>query len=416
VRELRVNSDRLAQTIEELASIGAGPKGITRLPLSVEDLQARRYVVALMEEAGLEVSIDPVGNIYGKRMLAADPSLPSVVTGSHICTGSHYGKYDGTVGVLGALEAVRLLNEAGITTSHPIEVAVFTAEEPQRFRAFMPGSRGVAGKLTAKELHGYKDEAGTSLWDALVSAGYHPQDLEQARRTRQTVKAYVELHIEQGRVLEDAGKHIGIVTAIAAPTRFMVTIVGRADHSGATPMKLRKDALCGAAQLVLAVEECGTAEAMHSTVATVGYLTVEPGSMVVVPGKVTLSVDIRSIDSTSKARAAQAVRESIIELSRLRGLEVSTEMIHEAEPAPLSDTVIGTIRQVCEGLGIDVLMMHSGAGHDAQQMASFTDAGMIFVPSVAGISHNPEEYTDLRDIALGTEVLAHVLLQLSGQP
>jgi N-carbamoyl-L-amino-acid hydrolase len=410
-----VNSERLERTIEELASIGKGETGITRLPLSPEDREARRYVMAVMEEAGLEVRADPVGNIYGKRMQAADASLPSIMSGSHICTGTNYGKYDGTVGVLGALEAIRLFNEQDITTVHPLEVAVFTAEEPQRFKGFQPGSQSVAGRLTGEDLRHFKDEDGISFWDALVSAGYHPENLTAARRTRETIKAYVEMHIEQGRVLEDAGKRIGIVTAIAAPTRFMVTITGRADHSGATPMGLRKDALCAAAELILAMEQYGRAEAEHSSVATVGYAKVEPGSMVVIPGQATISVDIRGIDSASKRRVFNNAQRKMADITQERDVNIDMEMIHDAEPVPLSDTVIGSIKETCGELGIDALVMHSGAGHDAQQIASFTDAGMIFVPSVEGVSHNPAEYTRIEDIALGTELLAHVLLKLSGE-
>jgi N-carbamoyl-L-amino-acid hydrolase len=369
----------------------------------------------LMESAGLQISVDPVGNIYGKRVRAVNPSLPSVVSGSHICTGTNYGKYDGTVGVLGALEAVRMLNEADITTVHPVEVAVFTAEESQRFKAFMPGSQCVAGKFTGEDLRGYKDEAGISLWDAMVSAGYQPENLPLARRTRETVKAYVELHIEQGPVLEKAGKRIGVVTAIAASTRLFVTIAGRADHSGATPMGLRKDALCAAAELILAVEQLGRAEAHNSSVATVGYLRVEPGNMVVIPGQVRVSVDMRSIDSESKKRMAAMLQQELARLVRDRGVDVAIEPIQDGEPTPLSEQVVETIWQTCDELGIDALVMHSGAVHDAQQIATFTDVGMIFVPSVAGRSHCPEEYSRTDDIALGTELLANVLLKLSGQ-
>jgi hydantoinase/carbamoylase family amidase len=369
----------------------------------------------LMENAGLRVIVDPVGNIYGKRMRAVDPSLPSIVSGSHICTGTNYGKYDGTIGVLGALEAIRLLNEAEVTTVHPVEVAVFTAEESQRFRATMPGSQSVAGKLTSEDLHRYKDENGVSLWDALVSAGYHPEDLPLAQRTKSTIKAYVELHIEQGPVLEKAGKRIGIVTAIAGSTRLFATIVGRADHSGATPMALRKDALCAAAELITSVEQFGREEAHKSSVATVGYLKVEPGSMVVIPGQVTLSVDMRSIDSQSKKRMAANLQRKLADVACDRGVEISIETVQEGEPVQISERIVATIRQTCDELGIDALGMHSGAVHDAQQIATFADVGMIFVPSVAGRSHCPEEYTRIEDIALGTELLAHVLLKLSGQ-
>ncbi len=414
-RRFKANVERLGRNIEELGSIGRDGQGITRLPLSQEDLEARQYVMSLMQAAGLQVRADGVGNIFGKRIQAADPSLPSVLTGSHICTGTHYGRYDGTVGVLGALEAIRLLNEQDITTLHPIELVVFTAEEPQRFKAFMPGSRSVAGKLTVQDLHSFQDDDGITFWDALVQAGYHPEELAAARRTRETVKAYVEMHIEQGRVLEDVGKRIGIVTAIAAPTRFWVMITGRADHSGATPMWLRKDALCAAAELIVAVEQYGREESKQATVATVGYVKAEPGSMVVVPGKATISVDIRGIDVASKKRVFDNVQQKMAELSRQRDVDTKIEIIHHADPVPLSKQVVEVIQETSAELSIDAWLMHSGAGHDAQQMASFTDTGMIFVPSVEGISHNPNEYTHLEDILLGTELLAHVLLKLSGE-
>ena len=415
MRRFTANSGRLERTLEELASIGKGETGLTRLPLSLEDLEARRYVMDLMREAGLEIKADPVGNIFAKRTKAVDPSLPSVMTGSHICTGTNYGKYDGTVGVLGALEAIRLLNEQDITTMHPIEVVVFTAEEPQRFKAFMPGSRGVAGRLTLEDLRKAKDPDGITFWDALVSAGYHPENLADARRTKETLKAYVEMHIEQGRVLDDTGKRIGVVTAIAAPNRFFVTITGRTDHSGATPMGFRKDALCAAAELILAVEQCGREETENSSVATVGMIDVKPGAMVVIPGEARMSVDIRGINSASRQRVVDAVHRKMADLRQARGVEIEIEMVIESEPVGLSRTVVSTIRESCDELGIDALMMPSGAGHDAQQMATFTDVGMIFVPSVEGISHSPREYTRLEDIALGTELLAHVLLKLSGE-
>jgi len=415
MKRFTANSRRLERTFEELASIGKVEPGITRLPLSLEDLEARTYVMDLMREAGLEIKADAVGNICAKRTKAVDPSLPSVMTGSHICTGTNYGKYDGTVGVLGALEAIRLLDEQDITTVHPIEVVVFTAEEPQRFKAFMPGSRGMAGRLTLEDLRNSKDADGVTFWDALVSGGYHPENLAAARRTKETLKAYVEMHIEQGRVLDDTGKRIGIVTAIAAPWRFFVTITGRTDHSGATPMGFRKDALCAAAELILAVEKHGREETENSSVATVGMIDVEPGAMVVIPGKARMSVDIRGVDVASRQRVVKAVYRKIAELRQARGVEVEIEMVHDSEPVRLAETVVSTIRETCDELGIDAMMMPSGAGHDAQQIATFTDVGMIFVPSVEGISHSPREYTRLEDIVLGTELLAHVLLKLSGE-
>jgi N-carbamoyl-L-amino-acid hydrolase len=273
----------------------------------------------------------------------------------------------------------------------------------------------MAGNLTSEDLHRYKDEAGITLWDALSGTGYQPENLVSARRTREMVKCYLEMHIEQGRVLEDSSKRIGIVTAIAAPTRFQVSITGRADHSGATPMGMRRDALCAAADLILALEQYGTEESPHSSVATVGNIRVEPGSMVVIPGKATMSVDIRGIESSSKGRIVRNTELKIAQIRKERNVEIDIEPIHDAEPVPLSAKIIGVIKEVCDQLGIDALLMPSGAGHDAQQIATFTDAGMIFVPSVEGLSHSPEEYTHIEDIALGIELLAHVLLKLSGQ-
>jgi len=415
MENFRVNRIRLERTIEELASIGKETRGITRLPLSPKDLEAREYIMALMKEAGLEVKVDPVGNICAKRSQASDASLPSVMTGSHICTGTCYGKYDGTVGVLGALEAVRLLNERDITTVHPIEVVVFTAEEPERFKTTMPGSRSMAGKFQYEDFGRFKDKDGISIWEALMNAGYHPENFAFAQRTKETVKAYVEMHIEQGRVLEDAGKRIGIVTAIAAPTRFKYTISGRADHSGATPMGLRKDALCAAAELILAIERHGTEEAVHSSVATVGDIKVEPGGIVVVPGKAALWVDIRGIDFASRKRIVDSTEQTIARVRKERNVEIDIDPIYSAEPVPLSQKVIDVIKETCDELSIHALMMPSGAGHDAQQIATFTDVGMVFVPSVEGISHSPEEYTHIEDITLGTELLTHVLVKLSGR-
>jgi N-carbamoyl-L-amino-acid hydrolase len=409
-----VNVGRLQCTIEKLASIGRDDEGITRFPLSKQDLKARTFVMKLMREAGLEVRVDPIGNICAKRTQAQDPSLPSIMTGSHICTGYRYGKYDGTVGVLGALEAVRLLNEKNITTVHPIEIVVFTAEEPQRFKAFMPGSRAMAGNISTGDLRRYMDENGVTIWDALIKAGYHPENLNTAQRTKKSIKSYVEMHIEQGRVLEDAGKRIGIVTGIAAPTRFEVFITGRADHSGATPMGLRKDALCAAAELTLALEQYAQIEAKYGSVATVGNIVVEPGSMVVIPGKVRMLIDIRGIEPSSKKTLVEKTKEKIQKIAESRKIEMHYEVIHDAEPVPLSNKVMQVIKESCEALDIEYLMMPSGAGHDAQQIARFTDVGMIFVPSVRGISHSPDELTKIGDIALGTKVLTNVLVRLGG--
>ncbi len=413
-REFKPNSNRIESNIEELAKIGkVGESGVRRFVFTPEEMKAREYVIDLMKQAELQVKVDAAGNIIGKRLRCSDTSLPSVMVGSHIDTPILGGKYDGTVGVLGAIESVRLLNQHSVTTRHPIEVVVFAGEELARFGVCFKGSFGMVGLLTEELMREVKDSDGVSYWDAMLKVGLNPEDYESARREPETVKCYLEMHIEQGRVLEEASKQICIVQAIAGASRGLATFHGLADHAGATSMNLRKDALAAAAEVVLCLEKYSQQEAHLGSVGTVGALNVEPGSMNIVPGKVTMSLEIRGVDLASKKRVIANLNRKILEVSTRREMKIETEWSEDSDPTPVPQHMIKLIEGVCLELGIDYLIMPSGAGHDAGFMARITDMGMIFVPSVKGISHAPDEYTRIEDISLGTELLTNVLLRLA---
>ena len=409
------NRDRLVGTLETLATYGYREgHGVTRLSLDPADLAARRYVVGLLEEAGLGVRADPVGNLIARRS-GADDSLPPVATGSHIDTVVEGGKYDGALGVLGALEAIRLLNEAGIRTRHPLELIVFTGEEQGGFHAGTKGSRAMAGKLSPDDLRAWRDDQGRTFWAALQAAGYHPERLARAVRPPGSLCCFVELHIEQGRVLADAGARLGVVTAIAGLTTNRVEIRGRADHAGATPMGLRQDALAAAAEVVLAVERLARREARHGTVGTVGELRALPGFPATIPGLVKLWIDTRGVDDASKQRVLDGTIAALAEACRRRGLMCERELLVDELALPMSPQVVDELRAACEDVGVPPLLLPSGAGHDAQHMAALGPVGMLFVPSVGGVSHAPEEYTAPEDLCLGVQVLAHALVRLAGR-
>jgi beta-ureidopropionase / N-carbamoyl-L-amino-acid hydrolase len=409
------NATRLQRTIDDLGAFGYREgHGVTRPSLSAEDMAGRRYVIDLMAEAGLTVRVDPVGNIIGTR-LGLEPALPPVATGSHIDTVVEGGKYDGMVGVLGGIEVARLFDEAGLSTLRSLEVIAFTGEEQGGFRTGTKGSKAMAGKLTPDHLRQWRDEQGVSFWDSLAQAGYHPENLAEAARPPGSLFAYVELHIEQGKILEDAGKSVGIVTAIAGLTQYRVQIKGSPDHSGGTPMELRRDALVAAAEMVLAVERLARSESVHRTVGTVGDLRVSPGMTVVVPGKAELWIDVRGVDDASKRRVLAGIDDTLTEVCGRRGLACERSVIIDDQALPMSRLVIDELRAAGRDLGLEPLAMPSGANHDARHLAAITEVGMLFVPSVGGVSHSPEEYTAIKDICAGVQVLAHALLRLASR-
>lgn len=414
VVELRANRARLAEEMDRLATFGAiGGGGIIRLAWSPEDREACGYMVSRMEAAGLQVRTDPIGNVFGRRP-GRGGDLPAVISGSHLDSELPGGRFDGVVGVVCALEALRILAEADVKTWHPLEAAIIAAEEGSRFPLGVLGSRFIAGHAGEGELRGLRDVSGLTLWEQLERLGLRPQRVSLARLGRDQVRAFVEVHIEQNRELQDAGQRIGIVHTVTGKVRWRVLIEGFAQHSGGTPMPGRRDALCAAAEVVLAVEAAASAEREAGTVGTVGVLTVEPSRMFIIPGRCELTVDLRSVDGPSLKRAGGDVRRRLAEIAERRRVTITPTMIEEGEPILFSSWVIGEIEAVCAALGIAARRMPSRGGHDAQNFATFTEAGMIFIPCRDGISHAPEEFAELEDICLGAEVLALTLARLAG--
>jgi len=331
--------------------------------------------------------------------------------GSHIDSVPGGGRFDGVAGVASALEVAQSILEQEIPIAHPLEVCGFSAEESSRFGVGTMGSAIMTGELNAGQVMGLKDRHGNSVEQVLGRLGLTEGDVNGSRRRPDDLLGYLEMHIEQGPVLEASGKKIGIVKAIAAPTRMSICFLGRADHSGTTPMDLRRDALVAASELVLAVEDV-CRRRIREVVGTVGMMNVKPNAMNVVPGTVEMGVDVRSISSQAKKDAAQSVMNRAKEIADRRGLEVDITVLREEEPVALSPNMISLLEEVCGSMAIPYEVMTSGAGHDAMNMAKITKTGMIFVPSYLGLSHNPDEWTDLNDIELGANCLLQAALRL----
>ena len=404
--------------LNAIGRIGIGDHGaVTRLVFSIKELRSRQLLIHLMRQAGLQIHIDAIGNIFG-RFAGSDTKAPAVLAGSHLDTVIHGGKYDGPVGVIGALEAVRTIGENRIPVRASLEVVCFVGEESSRFGFSTLGSSLIAGEVHPSDLTNAVDPQGTRLADVLSSLGITQKQLRALRRDPKSIKAYFELHIEQGPILEAKGKRIGLVTSIAAPSRFKVIFKGQADHSGTTPMDMRKDALVAAAQMIEYVEQiCRKYSSMEKgrVVGTVGAMKIEPGVINAVPGRAELSVDIRSTSAQSKDRVARMVNEQARAIAHKRNIAVEILKIREENPVPLDKRLLRVTRGICDGRGIDYEIMPSGAGHDAMQMAKITPAGMIFVPSKRGISHNPEEWTHPGDIALGSQLLMETMIRVANE-
>lgn len=404
-----MNLSRIEQTLLEINRFGYSEQGMNRLAYTESERQAIDFMIKLFEEEGMKVIIDPVGNVIARRE-GTDPTLPAVVTGSHLDTVYNGGKYDGTLGVIAGLEVVRSLNEQNIETKHPIEIVIFACEESARFGVSTIGSMAMIGEFKEELLH-LEDKDGISLRTAMENCKLNIEQIEQAERKKEEIKVFYELHIEQGPVLENEGKQIGIVTGIAAPTRFLLEVVGEAAHSGTTPMPLRKDALLGAAEIALTLEQSALKEAENDTVATVGKCEVVSGSMNVIPGKVKMTIDIRSINFKSKRKVVSELYQIIELIEKKRDVKVSISQLCNDRPTKMNDDIIHSLVQSCEKLNLSYRQMPSGAGHDAMMMAKRFPTGLIFVPSKNGISHNKEEFTSLEQIGAGVSLLKEAILQ-----
>ena len=411
---MRVKAERIQNDLENLSRFGGlEGGGISRLAFTSADREARDYLRDSLALQGLGTVQDAMGNMRARRHGTRD--LAPVMIGSHLDSVPSGGCYDGAVGIVAALEVIRVLDDLGIETRRPIEVINFSAEESSRFGASTLGSKAMTGHLSQEHLHMYKDKDGVSLYEAMKLFGLNPDGLESVRIQPGDVYAFIEMHIEQGRVLESFGIPLGIVTSIAAPTRIRVFVIGRADHSGATPMDLRADALTAASEIILGVERIASVEAGPHTVGTVGYANAQPGVLNVIPGKVELGIDIRDIDKDSKDLAVRKIISLLEYVGNNRGVKVDYRILADEPPVTLSGKIIGTLEEAAQALGYPYRLMPSGAGHDAMYMAEVAETGMIFVPSREGISHNVAEYTDVEDIARGAELLLEAVLHLANE-
>ena len=410
-----VSRERLEQQLQHLQTIttpGAG-EGINRLAFTESDKEGRRYITSLMEEAGLSIRQDAFGNVIG-HLAGRDESLPAVMFGSHSDSVPSGGNFDGIVGILAAVEVVRSMKEDGFVPDCPLEVVLFRCEESGRFGTATLGSRAMRGELTTADLMRFKDKDGISLYDALESCGLDPAHIETAKYTR-PLKAFFEVHIEQGKVLEHRKIPLGVVTGIAAPTRMRVYIHGNADHSGATPMPLRHDGACAAAEIILAVEKAAAARKEPPVVGTVGIVRVHPCAMNVIPGEVELGIDIRSISAEAKASTVADVKLAVEEICARRDIPVTIEDISNGTPVVMEEPVVKFLDAMCEKAGVPYIEMPSGAGHDTMHWVGYVPAGMLFIPCKDGISHNPAESAELDDIVRVTRALSEAVRTVSAK-
>ena len=406
---MRIDRKRLERTIEELGRIGATERGgLSRLALTDDDRQARDVMVRWMREAGLRVSVDRMGNILGERAGAAPG--PPVMIGSHLDSVPTGGRYDGQLGVLCGLEAIRALDDAHVRTRHPVTLVVFTNEEGARFQPAMIASGVMAGKIALEDAYNARDRDGCRLVDELERIGY----LGPEPCVPRPMRAYLELHIEQGPLLEEAGLSVGVVEGIVAISWSRLTIHGVQDHAGPTPMRIRHDALVAAAAVVSGVRRIATTLG-GDIVTTVGSLTVHPGIVNAIPGRVTLSIDIRDPRTETLDRALPMVDTVVREACAREGVRHELEHYWRVPSTPFAPEVIDAVERAARTAGARCRRMISGAGHDAQYMAAIAPAGMIFVPSRDGRSHCEAEFTPMDDIEHGANTLLLAALDLAGR-
>jgi N-carbamoyl-L-amino-acid hydrolase len=404
---LRVDAKRLYDSLQDLAKVGALPGGgLSRLALGDDEAKGRELVALWMREAGLAVTVDPIGNIFGLR--AGTEDVAPVMAGSHIDTVAAAGPFDGCLGVLGALEAVRTLNDANVATRHPVVVAAFTNEEGARFQPDMMGSCVWTGRLPLEEAWASADRAGLTVRGELERTGW----LGDAPCPGGPVAAYLELHVEQGPLLEAEGLQIGAVTGVQGISWQEVTITGRASHAGATPMDMRADAGFAAGAVIRFVREL--ALSVPGQRGTVGSISFHPDIINVIPDRARLTVDLRNPDDQRQAEAEGRLALFLGELAREEGVDIRTRRLARFSPQDFDERIVGLVERCARDLDLSVRRMPSGAGHDAQIMAQVCPAGMIFVPSKDGISHSIAEYTSPEECAAGADVLVNALLELAG--
>ncbi len=407
-----IQQDRLTHELEILAAFSDAPApAVTRVVFSETDQKARAWLKGLFVEAGLTVRVDAVGNTFA-RWAGAEPELPAVASGSHIDAIPHAGRFDGTVGVLGALEAIRALKRTGARLRRSIELVLFTSEEPTRFGIGCLGSRLLSGTLDVNRAATLYDSKGGGIEDLRAAAGFHGS-LASVELSPGFYHAFIELHIEQGPLLERAGIPLGIVTAIAAPATLSIEFEGEGGHAGGVLMPDRRDAFLGAAEVALAVESAAKGSGAVDTVGTVGLCEIFPGAVNSIPSRVRLLVDVRDIDLARRDRVLTSIMERTKDIAAKRGLKAHSEVLNADAPADASTLVTGALRESAEERSLPYRTMVSRAYHDSLFMARVVPAGMLFIPCREGVSHRPDEYAAPADIEHGVRVLAGAMARLS---
>jgi ureidoglycolate amidohydrolase len=410
--KLEVDRKRLMEEIEELATISDAPApAVTRVVFTPTDLKARKWLISRCEEEGLSVRHDPVGNIF-VRWSGSDPHAAPVGTGSHIDAIPNAGKYDGVVGVLGGLEAIRALRRGGFRPKSPIELLVFTSEEPTRFGIGCLGSRLLSGSMSPELAKKLADKSGATIDEVRQHAGMLGQ-LEEVKLPAGYYKAFVELHIEQGPLLERQKIPLGIVTNIAAPASLRITIEGSGGHAGGVLMADRKDALCAAAELILAIENAARTSGAPDTAATVGMCDVFPGAVNSIPSQVRLSLDVRDTNLQRRDAVLRAIELVSEALAAKRGVSIQKELLNADAPAECAPEVREALAQSCAKHQLKFIPMVSRAYHDSLFMSRIAPVAMLFIPCRNGYSHRPDEYASPEDIEAGVTVLAETLAALA---
>ena len=405
---LRINGTRLTASLAKLSEFGRNPQGgVSRVAYSDADKQAREWVMGLMREAGLRTEIDAAGNIIGRRA-GTDTTRKPILFGSHIDSVPEGGNYDGDVGSMGALEVVRVLEENHVATRHPFEMVIFQNEE-----GGVAGSRAMIGELKEKDL-ALTSRSGKTIGDGITFIGGDPARIASARRNPGDIAAYLELHIEQGGILEETKTDIGIVQGIVGLFWWDVTIEGFANHAGTTPMNRRHDAMLAAARFTIMVNRVVTSRPGRQ-VGTVGRISALPGAPNVIPGKVVLSLELRDLDEAKVHALFDEISAEAKKIGTENGTMFSFAPTNVNHPAPTDPRMRAAIEKSARELGLTTRAMPSGAGHDAQEMARIGPAGMIFVPSAKGISHAPTEFSRPTDIENGANVLLQALLRIDGE-
>jgi N-carbamoyl-L-amino-acid hydrolase len=409
--QLKVNFDRLIKDLEELGKIGLNDRGgVSRPSFSLPDLEARKWLKQRIEEAGLILRQDGAGNIFG---CLPGVSNKVVIAGSHLDTVINGGCYDGTIGVLAALECLRRIKEENLCLNKTLEVASFTDEEGNLVGDFL-GSRAFSGQIQAEKLKNSRTQFGHPLEEILQKAGLSVDSAVKASKERPEVVAYVELHIEQGPVLESEEVPVGLVSSIAGKRYYHGTFIGRAGHAGTTPVELRRDAFLTLADFAVKATQLVARKYYGSTI-TVGRVVLKPGSFSIIPGEADFTLDIRSQDAESLKAMEAEVLALASEVASTRGLSFYQQLVDATEPVVIQESMLERLKTLCQKLGYDYYVLASGAGHDAQILASICPVGMIFIPSIDGLSHTPEEAINLEDLEKASNLLLHTLISLGSE-